>query len=170
RMYCNSRRKHATVAGSARVPRHTRTRFGSKNSQSTKGVQPMFKMLTRGSVRLVERYLPDPYIFVLLLTILAFICAMVFEGQSPYAVVRMWGGGFWGLLTFAMQMVLVLLTGFMLASTPLVKRWLDNLAGKARTPGRAIVMVSLVGLAASWINWGFGLVVGALFAKALARQ
>lgn len=130
----------------------------------------MFKMLTRGSVRLVERYLPDPYIFVLLLTILAFICAMIFEGQSPYAVVRMWGGGFWGLLTFAMQMVLVLLTGFMLASTPLVRRWLDNLASRARTPGRAIVMVSLVALAASWINWGFGLVVGALFAKALARQ
>src|SRR5690625_401963 len=130
----------------------------------------MFKMITRGSVRLVERYLPDPYIFVLLLTILAFICAMIFEGQSPYAVVRMWGGGFWGLLTFAMQMVLVLLTGFMLASTPLVKRWLNQLAATARTPGRAIVMVSLVALAASWINWGFGLVVGALFAKALARQ
>lgn len=30
--------------------------------------------------------------------------------------------------------------------------------------------MTLVSLAASWINWGFGLVVGALFAKELARQ
>ena len=30
--------------------------------------------------------------------------------------------------------------------------------------------MSVVSLAASWINWGFGLVVGALFAKEVARQ
>ena len=33
-----------------------------------------------------------------------------------------------------------------------------------------MLLVSVVSLAASWINWGFGLVVGALFAKELARQ
>ncbi|MEO1959750.1 MAG: TIGR00366 family protein, partial [Paracoccus sp. (in: a-proteobacteria)] len=80
------------------------------------------------------------------------------------------GDGFWNLLTFSMQMLLVLVTGFMLASSPPVKRQLERLAGKAVTPARAIVLVTLVSLAASWINWGFGLVVGALFAKELARQ
>lgn len=130
----------------------------------------MFRLLTRGSVRLVERYLPDPYIFVLLLTIVAAAAAMIFEQQSPVKVMRMWGGGFWGLLTFAMQMLLVLLTGHMLASTPLVKRWLTSLASLAKSAGGAIILVTLVSLAASWINWGFGLVVGALFAKELARQ
>ena len=69
-----------------------------------------------------------------------------------------------------MQMLLVLATGFMLASTPLVKGLLTRLAGLASSPGSAIVLVTLVSLTASWINWGFGLVVGALFAKALARQ
>jgi short-chain fatty acids transporter len=69
-----------------------------------------------------------------------------------------------------MQMLLVLVAGFMLASTPLVKGFLARLAGLATGPGSAIILVSLVSLAASWINWGFGLVVGALFAKALARE
>ena len=38
------------------------------------------------------------------------------------------------------------------------------------TPGKAIILVTLVSLTASWINWGFGLVIGALFAKAIARK
>ncbi|WP_101675567.1 short-chain fatty acid transporter [Alloalcanivorax mobilis] len=130
-------------------------------------------MLNRAAkplVRVVERYLPDPYIFVLILTLVAFVAALLVERQTPLAVVAMWGDGFWALLSFSMQMLLVLVTGFMLASTPLVKGILDRLAGLARTPGQAILLVTLVALIASWINWGFGLVVGALFAKALARR
>ncbi|MFC0269510.1 short-chain fatty acid transporter [Kushneria aurantia] len=130
----------------------------------------MLQKISRPAVKLVERYLPDPYIFVLLLTIIAALAAMLFEQQSPLAVIRYWGDGFWGLLSFSMQMLLVLITGFMLASSPPVKRLLDQLAGLARSPAGAIILVTLVSLTASWINWGFGLVIGALFAKALARR
>ncbi|KHJ49966.1 MULTISPECIES: short-chain fatty acid transporter [unclassified Halomonas] len=129
----------------------------------------MLKLISKPAVKLVERYLPDPYIFVLLLTLVAAVAAIAVERQTPLAVLRMWGDGFWGLLTFSMQMLLVLVTGFMLASSPPVKRILQKIAGTAKTPGGAIILVTLVSLAASWINWGFGLVVGALFAKELAR-
>ncbi|WP_447927977.1 short-chain fatty acid transporter [Vreelandella sp. EE27] len=129
----------------------------------------MLRFISRPAVKLVERYLPDPYIFVLLLTLIACVAAIAVERQTPLAVLRMWGDGFWGLLTFSMQMLLVLVTGFMLASSPPVKRLLQRLAGTAKSPGGAIILVTLVSLAASWINWGFGLVVGALFAKELAR-
>lgn len=130
----------------------------------------MLQRLSRPAVKLVERYLPDPYIFVLLLTIIAALAAMLLEQRSPLAVMQYWGDGFWGLLSFSMQMLLVLVTGFMLANSPPIKRLLDRLAATARTPASAIILVTLVSLAASWINWGFGLVIGALFAKALARQ
>lgn len=120
-------------------------------------------------VKLVDRYLPDPYIFVLLLTLVVFVAAVVVEQQPVTTVLMQWGDGFWGLLSFSMQMLLVLVTGFMLASTPVVKSVLDRLARLASSPGKAIVLVTLVSLSASWLNWGFGLVVGALFAKALAR-
>src|SRR5690606_6294709 len=77
--------------------------------------------------------------------------------------------GFWGLLEFAMQMVLVLVTGHVLASSPVFKTLLGNLAKVAKTPGAAIMIVTIVSLLASWINWGFGLVIGALFAKELTK-
>jgi len=130
----------------------------------------MLKAITRSSVRLVERYLPDPYVFVIVLTLVAAVAAMAFERQTPLDIVRWWGNGFWSLLVFAMQMLLVLVTGYMLASTPLVKRLLTRLAGLARSAGGAIILVSVVSLIATWLNWGFGLVVGALFAKQLAKQ
>lgn len=130
----------------------------------------MLHAVAKPFVKLVDRYLPDPYIFVLLLTIVVALSAVLFEQQSLMAVVTQWGSGFWNLLTFSMQMLLVLVTGYMLASTPLVKRGLDRLAGLANTPGKAIILVTVISLMASWLNWGFGLVVGALFAKALARK
>ncbi|ACJ01063.1 short-chain fatty acid transporter [Rhodospirillum centenum] len=130
----------------------------------------MFRSLTLASTRLTERFLPDPYVLVLLLTLLVFVSGMLFEGQSPQAMVEHWGKGFWQLLEFSMQMVLVLVTGFVLASTPVFARLLGALARLARTPGQAILLVTVVSLVASWVNWGFGLVIGALFARQLARR
>jgi short subunit fatty acids transporter len=54
-------------------------------------------------VRLVDRYLPDPYLFVLILTLIIIAAAMAIEGHGPIAVIRMWGDGFWDLLAFSMQ-------------------------------------------------------------------
>lgn len=130
----------------------------------------MLSKIASPFVKAVDRYLPDPYIFVLLLTIVVFAAAVAIEGQSPTQVLEQWGGGLWGLLTFSMQMLLVLVSGYMLASTPVVKSALEKLAGLAGSARKAIVLVSVVSLVASWLNWGFGLVVGALFAKALARN
>ncbi|WP_119679355.1 short-chain fatty acid transporter [Indioceanicola profundi] len=129
----------------------------------------MFGVLTRSSTKLTERYLPDPFVLVLLLTAVVFLAGLAFEQQSPVAMARHWGDGFWKLLEFSMQMLLVLVTGFVLASTPVFRRILATLAGLAKSPGQAIILVSVVSLAASWINWGFGLVIGALFARQLAR-
>ncbi|WP_018983167.1 short-chain fatty acid transporter [Salinimonas chungwhensis] len=130
----------------------------------------MLNAAARPFVKLVDRYLPDPYIFVLILTLVVFVAAMLIEQQPPHLVLIQWGAGFWGLLTFSMQMLLVLVSGFMLASTPLVQGLLNRLARLASSGGKAIILVSVVSLIASWLNWGFGLVVGALFAKALARR
>ena len=130
----------------------------------------MFKAITNFSVRLVERYLPDPYIFVILLTLIAGGAAAFVEHKTPMAIVNMWGDGFWGLLGFTMQMLLVLVAGYMLASTPAVRRILAALASLPKSAGAAIILVTLVALVADWINWGFGLVVSALFAKEIARK
>ena len=130
----------------------------------------MLRALSRPATRMMERWLPDAFIFVLVLTIVAALAAVIFEANSPIAVIRMWGDGFWKLLEFSMQMLLVLVTGYILASSPPVKALLARLAGLATSAGSAIILVSVVSLVASWLNWGFGLVVGAIFARELARQ
>ncbi|WBU52591.1 short-chain fatty acid transporter [Paracoccus sp. SCSIO 75233] len=130
----------------------------------------MLRFLSRPATRMMERWLPDAFIFVLVLTLVAMIAAIGIQGTNPVELVRYWGDGFWSLLSFSMQMLLVLVTGYILASSPPVKKLLAALATKAQSGGAAIIMVTVVSLAASWINWGFGLVVGAIFARELARQ
>lgn len=130
----------------------------------------MFRILTSWSNKLMQRYLPDSYLFVLLLTFVVFGLAWALTPTSPAELVSMWGQKFWDLLAFSMQMVLILVTGHVLANTPIVKSWLVKLASFAKTPTQAILLISVVSIIASWINWGFGIVVGVLFAKELARQ
>ncbi|MFZ5968751.1 MAG: short-chain fatty acid transporter [Bacillota bacterium] len=130
----------------------------------------MFKKFTSGCVVLVQKYLPDPFLFAVILTLLVFILGIVLTGQSLMAMTLHWANGFWSLLAFSMQMALVLVTGHTLASTPSIKKGLRGLAGLTKTPTQSIFAVSLVSAVACWINWGFGLVIGALYARELSRQ
>ncbi|BAS25891.1 short-chain fatty acid transporter [Limnochorda pilosa] len=130
----------------------------------------MFQRTTQLLVRVVGRYLPDPFLFAVLLT---FVVLLMGIGLTPHDIMdllRYWGNGLFGLLTFAMQMTLVLVTGHVMASSRPVSGLLSTVARAARTPGRAIVITTLVAALASWINWGFGLVVGALLGREMARE
>lgn len=130
----------------------------------------MFKKFTNGCVALVQRYLPDPFLFAAILTLIVLVLGIVLTGQGPLDMILHWSGGFWNLLAFSMQMALVLVTGHTLANAPIIKRGLRKLASIPKTPLQAIFAVTFVSLAACWINWGFGLVIGALYARELARQ
>lgn len=130
----------------------------------------MFKKLTKGCVNLVQKYLPDPFLFAVILTLIVLIMGMTMTGQGIMDMLGHWNNGFWSLLAFAMQMTLVLVTGFTLANAPIIRKTLNKMAKMAKTPLQAIVAVTFVSLIACWINWGFGLVVGALYARQLAKE
>lgn len=121
-------------------------------------------------VTLLQRYLPDPFIFAIVLTFAVFLLVMPSTDQGPMQVVNAWAGGFWNLLSFSMQMAMVVVTGHAMASAPAFKRKLAMLAGVAKTPGQAIILVTAISAMACWVNWGFGLVVGAIFAKEIAAR
>ncbi|MCM2677590.1 short-chain fatty acid transporter [Alkalicoccobacillus plakortidis] len=130
----------------------------------------MFVSVIRFFDRIVQRYLPDAFIFALILTILVFLLGLVVTPSSATEMVTHWGDGFWDLLAFTMQMSLIVITGYMLASAPAVTLLLRRLSLFAHTPVQAIVLVTIVALTACLINYGFGLVIGALFARHVARQ
>ena len=130
----------------------------------------MFQKIIRFCVKLVQKYLPEPFIFAIVLTLLAFIIAMPICKQSPIEVVEHWGNGVWSLLAFAMQMALVLVSGSALAAAPSIKRGISALAAKPKTPAGAIALVTGISAIACWLNWGFGLIVGVIFAKEIAKK
>ena len=130
----------------------------------------MFQRLIRFCVKLVQKYLPEPFIFAVILTLLTFIIAIPVCHQTPLEVIEHWGNGVWSLLAFAMQMALVLVSGSALAAAPAIKKGISALASKPKTPAGAIALVTVISAIACWINWGFGLIVGVIFAKEIARK
>lgn len=130
----------------------------------------MFQRVIKGCVNVVQRYLPEPLIFAIVLTLVAALLAMPICKQSPIEVIEHWGDGVWGLLAFSMQMALVLVCGSALAAAPPVKRGIHYLATLPKKPAGAIALVTFVSAIACWLNWGFGLIVGAVFAREVARR
>lgn len=130
----------------------------------------MFQKAINFCVRLVQRWLPEPFIFAVILTFVAALLAMPICHQSPVEVVEHWGGGVWNLLSFAMQMALVLVCGSTLAAAPSIKRAISALASIPKSPAAAIALVTVVSAVACWLNWGFGLIVGVIFAKEIAKK
>ena len=130
----------------------------------------MFQKLINACVKLVQRYLPEPFIFAIILTLVAFCVAIPICDQSVVEVVENWGDGVWSLLAFSMQMALVLVCGSTLAAAPAVKKVVSKLASAPKTPAGAIAFVSAISSVACWLNWGFGLIVGAILAKEVARK
>lgn len=114
--------------------------------------------------------MPEPFLFAVILTFIAALLAMPICRQTPVEVIVNWGGGVWGLLSFAMQMALVLVTGSALASAPALKRAIAWLSSLPKTPASAIALVTSLSAVACWLNWGFGLIVGVIFAKDIARR
>ena len=132
----------------------------------------MFKKFTNGCVRVVNRWLPDAFLFAVILTIVVFLGAMAATGMGPITMLEKWGNdaGFWGLLSFAMQMALVLVFGNAMASAGPCKKGLGAIANLAHNKKQAIVITTFVSVICCWLNWGFGLVAGALLAKEIAKR
>ena len=130
----------------------------------------MLHAMSRFFVTLVQKYLPDAYLFAIILTFISFIGALALTGKGFMAIITMWGNGLWGILAFAMQMILILVTGHALASSKPVKSFLTMLASIPSNGGQAAMMNCFAVGVASFFNWGFGLVVGALLARELAKK
>lgn len=136
----------------------------------------MLKKFSNGCVRVMNRWLPDPFLFAIILTIVVFIAACLGTHQTPIDMIWAWGGqgstqiGMWNLLAFSMQMALVLVLGSALASAKVCKNILSSIASLAKDKRSAILITTFVSTICCWLNWGFGLIVGALLAKEIARR
>jgi short-chain fatty acids transporter len=123
-----------------------------------------------------ERWIPDAFVFALGATVLVVLAALASLtrkeslGRALADVVSIWGGGFWELLPFTLQMALVIITGSVVATTRPVSRVIAALAGVAMTPRGAVAWVAFLAMVSSWFNWGFSLIFSAMLAREVARR
>ncbi|MEV0049336.1 TIGR00366 family protein [Saccharopolyspora shandongensis] len=119
---------------------------------------------------LMRRYLPDPFVFAIGLTFLTLLLALTVEGKGFIEITEAWGDGFWNLLSFTTQMAVILAMGYVLASAPVTDRLLDAVVARVHQPRTAVAVATLIGAVGSYLNWGFGLVIGGIVAKKLALK
>jgi len=130
-------------------------------------------LVARAALRLTawtERWIPDAFIFALLATVTVFIAALIWTPSTSGQVIDAWGGGFWDLIPFTLQMSLVIITGHVLATSAPMRAAIRAIASWPRTPKGAVALVTFFVLVASWFNWGFSLIFGAVLAREVARR
>jgi short-chain fatty acids transporter len=104
-----------------------------------------------------EKWFPDALVFAVLAVFIVYIAGL-FLGNSPVNLAVMFGTGFWSIIPFTMQMALIIVGGYLLASSPPVYRFVKWLASVPQTPRGAIVYVAVISMLSSMIHWGFCLI------------
>ncbi len=113
-------------------------------------------------------WVPDSMVFVLVLTVIVFVMALSLTSFGIFDLINFYAGSFWLLLTFAMQLCILMITGFVIADSKLVKRFIVAVVDKPKTRAGSIVLFCLVGGVVAWIHWGVGLMFCMVMGRELA--
>ena len=115
-----------------------------------------------------------PFSIAIILTFFSFIFS-AFSYEEPsgsffkevYSLMGFWENGLWNtkLLSFALQMMLMLILGHVLASTHLVNKIINLVVSQCNNTARAALIVSMLSIIVCWLNWGLGLIFGAILAR-----
>ena len=109
----------------------------------------MLQKLASASTRW-STLVPDAWVIAVILTIVAYGLGLIFTKATAFQLIQNWGSGFWVLLSFGMQMCLIIMTGYILATTPIFSRLLNGLAGLPKSNKGAIAMMALVSMGLVW--------------------
>jgi short-chain fatty acids transporter len=116
-----------------------------------------------------EKWFPDALVFALLGIVIVF-CFGLLIGESPAKLAIEGGKSFWVLIPFTMQMAMIVIGGFVVATSPPVYRVIQSLASVPKTGRGAIAFVAVFSMVTSLISWGFSLIFSALLVRELTRK
>ncbi len=123
----------------------------------------------------LKKILPSPFTLAVLLTYLVFALALLLTpntSKEPHflLITEYWAKGFWELLSFTIQMILILVLGYVLALTKPVEAFIEKTTKRINTTASAAFWVTFLTIITGYLNWGLALIFGAVFAKKLAEQ
>jgi short-chain fatty acids transporter len=116
-----------------------------------------------------QRFMPDAFVFALILTLIVALTSFFWVDATPITILSGWYKGFWNLLEFGMQMVLLVITGYSIALSPLAKKGVTGLSNVISTPKQVYVFVMIIGSIFSLVSWSW-IVLTAILARALAQK
>jgi short-chain fatty acids transporter len=115
------------------------------------------------------KYMPSAYVFALLLTLISGLLAVILTDSQPITVLKGWYDGFWKLLSFGMQIVLIVITAYSIAQAPPVMKGIDLLSKKISTSVHVYLLVMIFGVIVTMTSFGM-VVVTAILARELALR
>jgi short-chain fatty acids transporter len=125
-------------------------------------------------IRVFKALLPAPFTIAVVLTLVTFVLAYFLSPnqETPLSLLNYWEKGLWNspLLVFAVQMMLMLVLGHVLALTKTVSHWIDKVTLFCSNTAQAAAWVTSLTLLVSFFNWGLGLVFGAIFARKVGEH
>ena len=125
-------------------------------------------------IRFFKTFLPAPFTIAVVLSTLTYFLALFTTkpaeaGWWDYSVnlMNFWESGLWtnSLMVFAVQMMLMLVLGHVLALTRPVSWLIDRVSSYCTTTAKAAFLVSMLTIIVALFNWGLGLIFGAIFAR-----
>ena len=116
-----------------------------------------------------ERWFPDAFVFALAAVIVVFIGGLSI-GVAPARLATEFGNGFWSIVSFTMQMAMVIIGGFVVASSPPVARVTRWLASVPRSARGAVAFVAAFAMLSSLISWGLSLIFTGLLVREITRR
>src|SRR6266446_2425037 len=116
-----------------------------------------------------ERWFPDAFALALVAVIIVFV-ACIAIGSSPMQTAQWFGSGFWDLVAFTMQMSMIIITGYALATAPPVYRLIVRLAEIPQSGKSAAAFVGLFSMLSSLVSWSFSLIFSGLLAREVTHR
>jgi short-chain fatty acids transporter len=144
-------------------------RGGSERDRPARGEASVLVRVGMALADWCERWFPDAFVFALAAVVLVF-AAGLFLGERPFTLVDEFGRGFWVLVPFTMQMALVIVGGFVVASSPPVARVIRALASVPRSPRGAVAFVAFFAMTTSLLSWGLSLIFTGLLVREVCNR
>jgi short-chain fatty acids transporter len=117
----------------------------------------------------LRQIIPDSFVFAIVLTLVVGLCAWTMTESSGKEVLDAWYRGFWILLEFGMQMVLILATGYAIALSGPVSRLIGGITGRFNRPAQVYFMVMVLGGVLGLVSWSWSIIT-AVFAREMAKR
>jgi short-chain fatty acids transporter len=116
-----------------------------------------------------ERWFPDAFSLALCAVAIVFLAALA-TGSSPTQAAQWFGAGFWDLVTFTMQMSMIIVTGYAVATAPPVYALIRRIAEIPKTGPGAAAFVGLFSMLTSLLSWSFSLIFSGLLAREVTHR